>query len=339
VTAFILLAALMALAAGGLVAWPLLRHGTPSRALGAAFIVVLPLVAGLCYYATQSGDFWRQPDEPAADGVHPSAMVAALEAKLREKPDDPAGWILLGRSYQVMEDYPRSATAYERAVKLTGSNNVDALIGLGVALAATDEASITGRAGQLFERSLELAPEDPRALWYGGFASFRRGDVETTRARWQKLSTFDLPVEIRKELERALAGIGVAPGAAAGTAPPSRAAESGPSLRVRVDLSPALKGSVPAQGTLFVFLRESGQGPPLAVVRRPAESWPAEVSLSQADVMLPGRRLDQLAGAHLVARVSLSGEPRASSGDLYGEARVPGDAGQGVAVLIDSKVP
>ena len=157
--------------------------------------MLLPLVAGL-YYATQAGDFWRQPDEPAAGAVHPSAMVASLEAKLRETPDDPAGWILLGRSYQVMEDYPRSAAAYERAVKLTGSNNVDALIGLGVALAATDEASITGRAGQLFERSLELAPEDPRALWYGGFASFRRGDVEATRTRWLKLATFDIPGEI-----------------------------------------------------------------------------------------------------------------------------------------------
>ena len=108
---------------------------------------------------------------------------------------------------------------------------------------------------------------------------------------------------------------------------------------MRVEIAPALKASVPAQGTLFVFLRESGQGPPLAVVRRTTGQWPAEVSLSQADVMLPGRRLDQLAGAQVIARVFLSGEPRASSGDLYGEAGVPADAGQGVAVLIDSKVP
>jgi len=262
-------------------------------------------------------------------------MVAALEAKLREKPDDPRGWILLGRSYQVMEDYPRSAAAYERAVKLTDSNDVDALIGLGVALAATDEAAITGRAGQLFERSLELAPDDARALWYAGFASFRRGDVEATRTRWQKLSTYDLPAEIRTELEGALAGIGATPG----TTLPSPAAAAGPALRVRVELAPGLKGSVPERGTLFVFLRESGQAPPVAVVRRTVGEWPAEVSLSQADVMLPGRRLDQLAGARVVARVSLSGEPRASSGDLFGEAGVPADAGHGVTVLIDSKVP
>jgi cytochrome c-type biogenesis protein CcmH len=338
VTGFVLLAALMALAAAAFVAWPLLRSATPSRVLGGAFIVLIPLASGL-YYAAVSRDFWRQPDQRAADALHPGSMVASLEARLRQAPDDPTGWMLLGRSYQVLQEYPRSAAAYERAVKLTQQNNVDALIGLGEALVATDDTAITGRAGQLFERSFELAPDDPRALWYAGFASFRRGDVAATRARWQKLSAHDLPPEIRTELDRALASIDAAsPGGAKQTGP--AATEGGTALRIRVDLAPALASAAPPTATLFIFVRDGGAaGPPLAVVRRSLGAWPVEVTLTQADVMLPGRRLAELAGTRVVARVSMRGEPRASSGDLFGEASVASIGKDPVAVLIDSKVP
>jgi cytochrome c-type biogenesis protein CcmH len=45
-------------------------------------------------------------------------IVGRLAARLREKPDDPEGWYLLGRSYYVMGRFAESAAAFEKAVKL-----------------------------------------------------------------------------------------------------------------------------------------------------------------------------------------------------------------------------
>jgi cytochrome c-type biogenesis protein CcmH len=207
VTGFVLLAGAMALVAGGLVAWPLLRHVAPSRALGVTLMAGLPLAAG-AYYAATSAQFWRQPHPSVPAGMpDPRAMVASLEAKLRARPDDPAGWMMLGRSYLVLQDPGRAVAAYERAVALTGERDVEALIGLGEALVAGNEAEFTGRAGPLFERSLELAPDDARALWYGGIVSMRRGDRDTTRQRWQRLAAQDVPAEVRAALERAITSL------------------------------------------------------------------------------------------------------------------------------------
>lgn len=216
-TAFIALAAIMALVAGALVAWPLLRTQS-SRALGIALIAGLPLVAA-GYYTLSSGEFWRQADSaavPAAGAPDPGAMVAALEAKLRERPDDAAGWIMLGRSRLVLGDAGRAVAAYEQAVTLTGEKNVDALIGLGEALVAGNEAEFAGRGGALFERSLELAPDDARALWYGGIAALQRGDRALTRQRWQRLAAQDVPSDVREALDRAIAQLDVSAPAGSG---------------------------------------------------------------------------------------------------------------------------
>ncbi len=205
---FVVLAGIMALVAAVVVAWPLFRRPQPSRALAVALIVCMPLAAA-GYYAASSGDVWRRAHGPvapaAAGGPNPHAMVASLEAKLRENPDDVPGWIMLGRSHLVLGDAARAAAAYQRAVDLTGERNVDALIGLGEALVSGNEAEFTGRGGALFERSLELAPDDARALWYGGVAAMQRGDLAVTRQRWQRLASQDVPPDVREALERAIA--------------------------------------------------------------------------------------------------------------------------------------
>jgi cytochrome c-type biogenesis protein CcmH len=46
------------------------------------------------------------------------AMVARLAARLRQQPDDAAGWAQLGRSYMVLEEAAKARDAYARALKL-----------------------------------------------------------------------------------------------------------------------------------------------------------------------------------------------------------------------------
>jgi cytochrome c-type biogenesis protein CcmH len=71
---------------------------------------------------------------------------------------------------------------------------------------------------------------------------------------------------------------------------------------------------------LFVFAREpGGQGPPLAAKRLTSSAIGTQVHLSAADSMMPGRVLASGRQVSVTARVSFSGQPIPSAGDLYGE--------------------
>jgi cytochrome c-type biogenesis protein CcmH len=91
---------------------------------------------------------------------------------------------------------------------------------------------------------------------------------------------------------------------------------------------------------LFVFAREPGsQGPPLAVKRLTTAAIGSQVRLSSADSMMPGRVLTAGQRVTLTARVSFSGQPMPSQGDLYGELSYEvGQAGKG-NLVIDRIVP
>jgi cytochrome c-type biogenesis protein CcmH len=92
----------------------------------------------------------------------------------------------------------------------------------------------------------------------------------------------------------------------AGGAP--TAGGTGPTLGVEVDLDPALRDQVPAGTTLFVIVREAGiaKGPPRAVKRIAAASFPMRLTLSEADSMA-GEPLP--ADARVEARADSDGDP------------------------------
>ncbi|MBV8516928.1 MAG: tetratricopeptide repeat protein [Acidobacteria bacterium] len=72
-------------------------------------------------------------------------------------------------------------------------------------------------------------------------------------------------------------------GAGAAASPAASAQNSGPSVRVTVDLDPSAKGK---SGILFVFARNPAGGPPAAVKRLADVTFPVTVELSSADSML-----------------------------------------------------
>src|ERR1700722_20210442 len=117
-TGFILLAVVLTIAAGALVAWPLVARsaGTqpaPKAALGAALVIVIGAAA--CYIAWSNWT-WSQP----RDGDLPQNMVARLARQLERNPDDLSGWLMLGRSYVVLQQLPLAVRAFERADRLRG---------------------------------------------------------------------------------------------------------------------------------------------------------------------------------------------------------------------------
>jgi cytochrome c-type biogenesis protein CcmH len=77
-------------------------------------------------------------------------------------------------------------------------------------------------------------------------------------------------------------------------------------------------------------------GPPLAVKRISQPSFPLELSLSDADSMLPQRPVSGFAMLQLQARLSISGEALAGSGDWQSQvATLSNEHSETVNLLID----
>ena len=341
---FLVIAAVMAAVAAAAVALPLLRE-RQSRMAGAALAVfVIGAAAGL--YPLWSNWNWHAPPQSAgaAGGPDVAAMVAKLEKHLRDEPADLKGWLMLGRSYLALNRLDDGIVAYDRAHRLD-AKSADAAMGLGEAMSLRAGGDITPPAAQLFEEALALAPSNPKALLYGGFAAAARGERALARSRWQALKDLHPPEQIEQMLDVRIAELGpdtgpraapsppggpatgAAPGAApAGTsASPAGTSSSSGGLReaqvtVTLSLAPALKSRLVSEAPLFVFAREPGsRGPPLAAKRLSSTAIGTQVSLSPADSMMPGRVLIAGQKVSITARVSFSGQPVPSKGDLYGE--------------------
>jgi cytochrome c-type biogenesis protein CcmH len=332
-SAFIIIAALMAAIAAAVVALPLVRD-KKSRLVGAlAALLVAGAAAGL--YPLWSNWDWHAPaqaQEIAAPEV--AAMIAKLEQHLRDDPNDLAGWLMLGRSYTALQRLDDAVTAYDRAHQLAG-NSVEADLGLGEALSLRAGGEITPPAGQLFEDAIRAEPNNPKALLYGGFAAAASGDRALARSRWQALKDLHPPAQIEQMLDARIAELGAAPPSAdapPGNAPPSgtnaspggtsASAEGSAAARVTVNIriAPALKSRLKSEAPLFVFAREpGGGGPPLAAKRLTSAAIGTQVQLSAADSMMPGRVLVSGRRVSITARVSFSGQPTPATGDLYGE--------------------
>src|SRR5579863_8340213 len=93
-------------------------------------------VGSVLLYLSWSNWSWRAA--PAADS--PQTMVARLARQLEADPQNLEGWLMLGRSYVVLQEFPLALRAFERADRLSGGKNVEALIGQAEALALQDPA-------------------------------------------------------------------------------------------------------------------------------------------------------------------------------------------------------
>ena len=320
---FLIIAALMAAIAASVVSIPLLRD-KKSRLIGAlSALIVAGTAAGL--YPLWSNWDWHAPPPPvpAVAGPNVIAMVSKLEQHLREDPNDLAGWLMLGRSYTALQRLDDAVSAYERAHQID-SKSAEAALGLGEAISLRAGGEITPPASQLFEEAITLAPDNPKALLYGGFAAATRGERALARSRWQALKDLNPPPQIMQMLDTRIAELGPASetGTNASPAGTSASAEGSAAARVTVNIriAPSLKSRLKPEAPLFVFAREPGsQGPPLAAKRLTSAAIGTQIQLSAADSMMPGRVLAAGKRVSITARVSFSGQPTPAAGDLYGE--------------------
>lgn len=340
---FISVAAAITLIAAGFIVWPLLRGTEMPRSRVSAVLVLVFLGAGAAgLYIRWSDWSFSTPTEANT----PNEMVARLAKRLESEPNDVAGWLMLGRSYAALGQFPLAQRAYQRADRLENGRSAEALAGWAEVMVLQADGNIDERAGRMFEQSLALQPDSEKALFYGAIVAQRRGDNEVAAQRFEKLLSFDPPADVRPVIEREIAKLrGKASPAVVDQKPvpaaePSAGAVTGtPVVRVAVTIAPTLANQTTADAVLFVFVRTPGQpGPPLAV-KRLAARLPIQVELTPADSMMAGRSFSQGDAVEVSAKISRSGSATPASGDLVGRTSLVVGRGGVANIVIDSKTP
>ncbi len=309
--------ALMCLGAIAFTVRPMLRDLPRLSAMTGVSIVVLVAVTASVYYVKGNPEVPSGRSEPIAAPDDLVAIVQGLAARLEDEPDNVEGWKMLGRSYMTLGDFAGAVNAYERAVELEDAEDAQTLVSLGVALAqAGGSQQLSPRAVSVFENALSIDPNNPEALFWGGFSAVSRGDSLLAADRWESLLTLNPPPELRPQIE---AQIATWRGESPPAVQPPTSEQEGAIVRASISVSESARASLPADATVFVIARDPAQpSPPIAVTRRRLTELPSVVELDDGDSMIPGRSLSGFAEVEIVARVSLSGQPVAQPGDWFG---------------------
>jgi len=169
---------------------PLAGRALRGWAVGLAAIVAIG--ATLLYVAIGRPDLAASPpggarqiaagDAAAPDG-RVAALVAQLEARMRQTPNDPQGWRLLGWSYMQTGRYADAANAYGRASALDPAN-ADYPSAQGEALVRAAGGQVTPQAQDAFALALKRDPADPRARYFLAAAKDQAGDHAGAMDDW-----------------------------------------------------------------------------------------------------------------------------------------------------------
>jgi cytochrome c-type biogenesis protein CcmH len=169
--------------------------GTRARAAMIAVGAALPLLALGLYLAFGSPRLPDQPldarlEDPASDR-NLETLVARVEARLRQHPEEGEGWEVIAPVYLSWQRYGDAAEAYGQAIRLLGPS-AKRLSGEGQALVLANNGVVTEEARQALEQANKLDQTliEPRILL--AIAKEQDGQFVAAIADWQALlSTAD----------------------------------------------------------------------------------------------------------------------------------------------------
>ena len=269
-------------------------------------------------------------------------MVATLADRLAANPNDPDGWMMLGRSYFVLERFREAREAYARAHVLIG-DEPNLLADFAEATALSSGNRLEGEPEALIARALSIDPNHQKSLWLAGFAELQRGNNPGAVSYWETLLGLLPPQSeqiavINDMINRA----GGSTATSTGVEPEVEAAEGSvePAFLVRVSMDPDLAGKINGNETLFVFAKAvNGPPMPLAIQKTTANALPLEVRLDDTMGMIPAFKLSTFPEVTVGARISRSGVATAQSGDLQGlSSPLTVDGTQSVEVVITEEI-
>lgn len=281
-------------------------------------LAVLLLIVGSVYLYQQLGAKAdveiKQQLQQLANKSKPTAkelktLQAAMNERIRQRPDNHHYRMLLAEMALQERDY-QTAIKHFKVLVDTFPQDEQAQAYLTQAYYFAADEQITPEVQQQINHSLALAPKKSPTLNLLAMHAFKQGDYQTAILHWQTLLAVAPPQSRQYQmLQQGIAAAKLRLGQTAASKTQEVAPEKShmPTISVRVEaqeaaLKAALKDS---QAMVFIIIKAvSGPPMPLAVKRLPLTQLPADISLSDADAMLPSLKLSQFKALKINARIS-----------------------------------
>ncbi|MEE4175722.1 MAG: tetratricopeptide repeat protein [Xanthomonadales bacterium] len=288
---------------------PLLRRGGSLLGLGLALLLLLPVTTLLLYQGVGTPAGIRVAEVPpaVAEDADINELLMQLEARMAAEPDDVEGWMLLGRSYRSLQRYDEARAAFEQARRLE-PNDPAVAVELAEAMIFTSppgepDPAVDG----LLAQALDQAPDMQKALWLSGMMAAQDGDDTRAVSLWTRLMALLEPgsgvaTSVQQQLDAARGRLGL----------PASGQDAVEAAWGGIEIVVAAPDQLPAlspAAALFIIARDpASPNPPLGAIRLPP-AFPAVVTLTDANSMMPQRPISGVGELQLQARLALDGNP------------------------------
>ncbi len=289
--------------------------------------VLLPLVtvmAGALYYQLGSvadvriGGQLAALDENAGE-EDMLALMAAIEQRSSQRPDNLHYLALLGRFYMGQGDFVMAAETYNR-LAVAAPDDAQALAYAAQARYLASDRTLDPESQARAEQALAINPHQRTALGLLGMAAFEREQFRAAIQYWERLLAMEAD---DSEGARMIAGVIAEARQRLGEPAPAAGGEAtvaegvGLSLRVAAPEGVVLNPT----DTVFVLARSASSDSrmPIAVQRLQAGQLPATLRLDDSNSMA-GQKLSEAGEVVVVVQVSPDGTPGEDKASWLGRA-------------------
>lgn len=266
-------------------------------------------------------------EAPRSDKTAPPSLeeaVTMLEQELDQRPDNPEGWYLLATTYTNMGEFDKGVKSFKQLLQYLPPEAPQYAGVMGQyaqALFFAKGGKMDAEVQAQIERTLDIEPREVTVLGLLGIDAFETKEYAKAIAYWRKALENAEPSaaeSLKTGLRRAVAELEKAGEQVPDI--PELADNRLSSIRLQIGLGPDVQSTLPETASVFIFARPVGQRMPVAAVRLVLADLPAHVVLDDTRSMRPEARLSMESVVEVGARVSLSGQPGATAGDI--ESRV-----------------
>ncbi len=155
-------------------------------AIASGVVILLASVGIYSFLQIQAAQKLMAVEAQMGGGPNPMEMVAKLEKRLKDNPDDLQGQIMAGRSYQALGRNAEAQQAWAKVLELDPKQH-EARYNYGVLLIDTrkiDDPKLFEEALGHFDTVLADLPNQPAVNWYRGIALWYLDRKQETDAAW-----------------------------------------------------------------------------------------------------------------------------------------------------------
>lgn len=253
------------------------------------------------------------PENTEIKQAQPSvqSLLFKMEQHLTQNPQDVKAWSMLGQTYFSMQQLQKANNAFTKAYELN-PNDADIILSLASGLAAINNNQLLGKPVQLIQKVLQKNPNNVKALWLAGYATYQAGNYPLAQKTWEK--TYNLMA--KNDPERTMIAQYIKD---------IKRLQNERNANSKITVSISLAKSINANPNDFVMVyarTPTGMKMPVAIKKIRVADLPTTVILTDEDAAMPTRKLSQMTEVIVFVRLSKTGQAIQQADDIVVQSGV-----------------